>query len=49
MEEVKQDVVAMPRIGDKAPEFTAKTTQGDINYPSDYKGSWTLLFSHFNL
>jgi len=46
MEEVKQDVVSMPRIGDKAPEFTAKTTQGDINYPSDYKGSWTILFSH---
>ena len=39
-------VVSMPRIGDKAPEFKAKTTQGDINYPSDYKGSWTILFSH---
>jgi peroxiredoxin (alkyl hydroperoxide reductase subunit C) len=46
MEEVTQEVVAMPRIGDKAPEFTAKTTQGEINFPSDYKGSWTILFSH---
>jgi peroxiredoxin (alkyl hydroperoxide reductase subunit C) len=45
MEEQVQ-VTAMPRIGDKAPEFKAKTTQGDINYPSDYKGSWSILFSH---
>ncbi|MBG0771131.1 MAG: redoxin domain-containing protein, partial [Anaerolineaceae bacterium] len=36
----------MPRIGDKAPEFTAVTTQGPINFPSDYKGSWVILFSH---
>lgn len=36
----------MPRIGDIAPEFKAVTTQGDINFPSDYKGKWTILFSH---
>lgn len=36
----------MPRIGDKAPEFKAVTTQGDINFPFDYSGSWTILFSH---
>ena len=36
----------MPRIGDPAPEFTAVTTQGDINFPGDYKGSWVILFSH---
>lgn len=41
-----QAVVMIPRIGDQAPEFTAKTTQGEINYPSDYKGKWTILFSH---
>lgn len=47
MEEQNQvQAVSMPRIGDKAPEFKAKTTQGPINYPSDYKGSWTILFSH---
>lgn len=34
----QQQTVFMPRIGDNAPEFTAKTTQGDINFPSDYKG-----------
>lgn len=38
--------VSMPRIGDKAPSFTAKTTQGDINYPQDYLGKWSILFSH---
>ncbi len=38
--------VSMPRIGDRAPEFKAVTTQGDINFPSDYSGSWVILFSH---
>jgi len=39
-------VVSMPRIGDKAPEFTAVTTQGEINFPGDYTGEWVILFSH---
>ncbi len=38
--------VAMPRIGDNAPEFKAITTQGEINFPADYKGKWVILFSH---
>jgi len=38
--------ISMPRIGDKAPEFKAVTTQGSINFPSDYTGSWVILFSH---
>lgn len=37
---------SMPRIGDMAPEFTAQTTQGPINFPADYKGKWVILFSH---
>ena len=37
---------SMPRIGEKAPEFKAVTTQGDINFPSDFKGKWIILFSH---
>lgn len=41
-----QNVVAMPRIGEKAPEFKAITTQGNINFPSDYTGKWVILFSH---
>ncbi len=36
----------MPRIGEPAPEFKAVTTQGEINFPADYKGSWVILFSH---
>lgn len=36
----------MPRIGDKAPSFTAVTTQGTIHFPEDYEGRWVILFSH---
>ena len=39
-------VNAMPRIGDTAPSFRANTTQGPINFPSDFKGKWKILFSH---
>ncbi|MDZ4148546.1 MAG: peroxiredoxin [Flavobacteriaceae bacterium] len=42
----EQQQFSMPRIGDKAPEFKATTTQGEINFPSDYKGQWSILFSH---
>jgi peroxiredoxin (alkyl hydroperoxide reductase subunit C) len=38
--------VSMPLIGDKAPEFRAKTTQGDIDFPKDFAGKWVILFSH---
>jgi peroxiredoxin (alkyl hydroperoxide reductase subunit C) len=44
--EQEQVVVSMPRIGDKAPDFTAVTTQGEINFPGDYAGEWVILFSH---
>jgi peroxiredoxin (alkyl hydroperoxide reductase subunit C) len=46
METLNEQKVAMPRIGEAAPEFKAITTQGDINFPSAYKGSWVILFSH---
>ncbi len=42
----EQQTISMPRIGDPAPEFKAVTTQGDINFPKDYSGSWVILFSH---
>ncbi|MFZ5392409.1 MAG: peroxiredoxin [Patescibacteria group bacterium] len=41
-----QNNVSMPRIGDKAPEFKAITTQGEIDFPKQYEGSWVILFSH---
>jgi peroxiredoxin (alkyl hydroperoxide reductase subunit C) len=40
------NVNGMPLIGDKAPAFKAVTTQGEINFPEDYKGKWVILFSH---
>ncbi len=46
MEEIRQEVYSMPLIGDKAPSFTAVTTQGTINFPKDYEGKWVILFSH---
>jgi peroxiredoxin (alkyl hydroperoxide reductase subunit C) len=42
----ENQVIAMPRIGDAAPAFTAVTTQGNISFPSDYQGKWVILFSH---
>lgn len=45
MEEVRE-FHRMPLIGDNAPEFTAVTTQGVINFPKDYLGKWVILFSH---
>lgn len=42
----KTETVTMPRIGEKAPSFKAVTTQGEINFPEQYKGSWVILFSH---
>ena len=41
-----EEMKRMPLIGDDAPVFKAKTTQGDINFPDDYKGKWVILFSH---
>jgi peroxiredoxin (alkyl hydroperoxide reductase subunit C) len=42
----ENQIIAMPRIGDTAPTFTAVTTQGPINFPADYQGKWVILFSH---
>ncbi len=36
----------MPLIGEKAPAFKAVTTQGEIDFPKQYEGSWVILFSH---
>mgnify|MGYP003634624107 FL=1 len=42
----KEQIFAMPRIGDAAPKFKAITTQGDINFSDNYVGKWVILFSH---
>ncbi len=34
------------RLGDIAPDFTASTTQGEIQFHEWKKGSWAVLFSH---
>mgnify|MGYP000997302742 FL=1 len=41
-----QEPTRLPLIGDRAPEFRAKTTQGEINFPKDFEGSWVVFFSH---
>lgn len=38
--------VYMPRIGDKAPDFNAVTTIGNIKFSEYNKGSWVVMFSH---
>lgn len=43
--EIKKEV-SFPIIGRPAPHFTARTTQGEINFPEQYKGKWVILFSH---
>jgi len=34
------------RLGDVAPNFTADTTQGTVDFHEYKKGKWALLFSH---
>jgi peroxiredoxin 2/4 len=45
-ENTTAEVIPMPKIGDKAPEFRAITTQGEIDFPKQYKGNWVIFFSH---
>lgn len=43
---MENQIIPIPRIGDKAPSFKAITTQGEISFPQDYSGKWVILFSH---
>ena len=36
----------VPMIGDSAPEFTAESTHGTINFPEDFGNNWKVIFSH---
>lgn len=38
--------MATIRLGDEAPNFTAKTSEGDINFHDWLGDSWGILFSH---
>jgi peroxiredoxin (alkyl hydroperoxide reductase subunit C) len=37
---------SLPLIGEKAPSFKAKTTQGEIEFPKCFEGKWVVFFSH---
>lgn len=46
MQESEQTLLRPPlRIGDIAPEFTARTTAGEVSL-SQYRGKWLVFFSH---
>lgn len=34
------------RLGERLPEMKVKTTHGEKNLPSDYKGKWLVIFAH---
>ena len=38
-----KDAFSMPLIGDAAPEFTAQTTNGTVNFPADYAAAFAEL------
>lgn len=46
MENTNQEITMMPRIGDDAPNFTARTTKGDITLSDFAEGKWIIMFSH---
>ncbi len=46
METNETTTTFMPRIGDKAPNFKAKTTKGDIELHDFALDKWIVLFSH---
>jgi len=43
---MEQQAVHMPLLGDPFPQVSLQTTQGMLNLPGDFKGSWFILFSH---
>ncbi len=43
---VDYEMPNIPLIGEEAPAFKCPSTMWEINFPEDYKGKWTVLFSH---
>lgn len=41
-----KDQRSLPRIGDRAPDFKAVTTHGEIDFKSWQGGKWVLMCSH---
>lgn len=41
-----QATISIPKIGDPAPDFTAITTHGELNFAKWAEGKWVVLFSH---
>ena len=44
MEEIQQQVISLPRLGEPAPAFEAVTTHGVLKL-EDFQGSWLVSFS----
>jgi len=44
--ETQESLQMMPRIGDKAPDFNAETTKGNIKFSEFAKDKWVVMFSH---
>jgi peroxiredoxin 2/4 len=42
----KTSKIATPLIGDDAPSFSTKSTNGKLSFPKDFGTSWKILFSH---
>ena len=40
------ETYSVPRINDTAPDFTAETTQGTIQFHNWIGDGWAVLFSH---
>lgn len=43
---IAQSSSKIPLIGSVAPSFKANTTQGKLDFPSDFGKSWKIIFSH---
>ena len=46
MEITQNQINPMPRIGDRAPDFSATTTKGPIQFSTFAKDKWIVMFSH---
>ena len=40
------NITSVPLIGDAAPNFSASTTNGPIQFTNDFAGKWIVFFSH---